>query len=218
MAALVTEHLECLLDCTVDNTTYVLGVFPADRVPLRYSPNSERFSLQTNLDTHTEFHTNRHYCFILNTHRSGAPGEHWLAFFLNHTTHKLEYFDSFGFPLSAYADVYASLDSCQLLPFCVHANNAGMLQSLTSTVCGHYCIAFLFWRAKNVHTDVNYFARFIKASQPSADERDKLIVELLREVTLRHPCCAVQLFGFVSARAPRSSAFSQSCCCYRTHT
>jgi Adenovirus endoprotease len=216
MAALKTEQLECLLDCTVDNTVRVLGVFAADCVPMRYSLNTERLSLRTNTEAHTEFDTNKQYCFILNTHPSSAPGEHWLAFLFNHFTHKLEYFDSFGFALNTYADVYAGLDSCGLLPFCEAANNVGMLQSLTSTVCGHYCVAFLFWRSKNVRTHISYFARFIMSSHTAADRRDKLIVELLREVTLRHPCCAVQLFGFVSSSAPHSSAYSQSCCC-RAH-
>jgi hypothetical protein len=213
MAALVTEQLECLLDCTVDSSVYVVGVFPADRVPLQYSPPTKRFTLQHGLSPHFDFDRYKYYCFILNTHPSSAPGEHWLAFFLNRYTDKLEYFDSFGFQLVAYPDVHAGLNCCELIPLCVPANNVGMLQSLVSTVCGHYCVAFLLWRSRHTRANVGYFARCIKSSYETAHLRDRLIVELLREVTVTHPCCSAQLFGMAGARTSRSLPVSQTCCC-----
>jgi hypothetical protein len=213
MAALLTEQLECLLDCTVHGSVCVVGVFPADRVPLQYSADSKRFTLHNSIRPHADFDKYKYYCFILNTHPSSAPGEHWLAFFFNGHTRKLEYFDSFGFQLVAYPDVHAGLSCRELMPLCSPANNVGMLQSLRSTVCGHYCVAFLFWRSRHIHANAGYFARCIKSSHAVAERRDKLTVELLREVTIRHPCCAVQLFGFASSRTTRSSPVSQTCCC-----
>jgi hypothetical protein len=222
MASLVTEQLECLLDCVIPNSVRVLGVFPANCVPMRRVVQTaaglvQQLALRSNLGTPMERHpsldTAHHYCFILNTHTNREPGEHWLAFFYNGDTHNLEYFDSFGFPLSMYANVKVALDSCNLLSLCVRANSH-MLQAITSTVCGHYCIAFLYWRARNLGTSASNFAHAIMSEYATAEDRDKLIVSRLRAVTFRHPCCAGQLFGHGgSSSASCVTRFSQSCCC-----
>jgi hypothetical protein len=159
MAALTTDQLECLLDCVVESsTTQVLGVFPADCVPVNAIDDCKQRTSSC--------------CFVLNTHPNGAPGEHWLAFFYNSKTRQLEYFDSFGLPLSMFAHVNAALDSHNILPIVTRANKAGMLQSITSTVCGHYCIAFLHWRAKHLSVGVDTFARTLMHKYAESDQRD----------------------------------------------
>ena len=221
MAALTTEQLECLLDCVVANSTRVLGVFPANCIPLRCTTTMvDQHILQSNLATPTERHpqldVTQRYCFVLNTHPSGSPGEHWLAFFFNPTTQKLEYFDSFGFPLSMYAAVNAALDACRLLSICVRANTLGMLQSTTTTVCGHYCVAFIHWRAAHANTSLTTFASHIMSTHTAAEQRDRIIVTSLRTITRKHPCCAAQLDGRSGTQAACASRFSQSCCCRGT--
>lgn len=195
MAALTTEQLDCLLDCTIDNIVQVFGARPADCVPSR-----------------AEVDTKHHSCFILNTHPSNQPGEHWLAFFFNRGTQRLEYFDSFGFPITMYANVNAALEASPWLPVCMSANTTGMLQSLTSTVCGHYCVAFLFWRAKHLNESCERFAQNVKFLHPNAANSDKFIVETLHLITNKHPCCA-SLLSSNHALTHKHTLTSQSCCC-----
>jgi hypothetical protein len=220
MAALTTEQLECLLGCVIPNSVPVLGVFPANCVPLRCVTSTiGRHTVQLNLEVisnrQSQLAPNEHCCFILNTHPSGEPGEHWLAFLFNGHTRKLEFFDSFGFPLEMYSEVNAALLSCQLLPMCVRANSVGMLQSMSSAVCGHFCVAYLYWRVNNMTTAVGSFAHRIMGSHASDVQRDKLVVARLRTLTVSHPCCATQLFNsnIPHSFAQSTTRMSQSCCC-----
>jgi hypothetical protein len=138
MAATTTEQLSCMHHSVVScEGVSVLGVFPADQVPT--------------------IGRSSHCCFILNTEARGHSGEHWLAFFYNHYRDALEYFDSYGMALETYDSMYASLHSCGLIAFCTPANSIGCLQSAMSFVCGHYCIAFLYWRSKNICTTPTHF-------------------------------------------------------------
>ena len=216
MAALRTEQLECLLDCVLPNTVRTLGVFPANCIPLHRDPSSGILSTSSSTECNQEFqpHSNigNHYCFILNTHPKDEPGEHWLAFLFNTNTNRLEYFDSFGFPLSMYTHVYEAMSSCNVLSSCVRVNTLGMLQSTSSTVCGHYCIAELYWRAKHMDASVDRFAHILISTNATPLERDKFVVERLRTITSKHPCCATQLFG-KRAVTDTATRVSQSCCC-----
>ena len=220
MAALTTEQLECLLGCVIPNAVPVLGVFPANCVPLRCVTSTiGEQTMQLNSEVvsnqQSQLVPGEHCCFILNTHPSSAPGEHWLAFLFNAHTRKLEFFDSFGFPLALYSEVYAALQSCQLLPMCIRANSVGMLQSMTSAVCGHFCVAYLYWRARNITATAGNFAQTIMRSHATDTLRDKLVVARLRTLTISHPCCATQLFNSHTFRSPTQPAarVSQSCCC-----
>ena len=127
MAALKTEQLECLLDCVIPNTTRPLGVFPADCIPLRRDASDGILSLSpitaNATGRHPQLELGHDYCFILNTHPNNAPGEHWLAFYFNSNTKKLEYFDSFGFPVSVYEHVHSALSQSDLLRICMRVNS-----------------------------------------------------------------------------------------------
>ena len=149
----------------------------------------------------------------MNTHPKNEPGEHWLAFLFNTNTNKLEYFDSFGFPLSVYTHIHESVISCNMLSTCVRVNTLGMIQSTTSTVCGHYCVAELYWRAKHMNASLDKFAHIVMSTNTAPHERDKFIVERLRTITSKHPCCATQLFG-TQAQIDSATRVSQSCCCH----
>jgi hypothetical protein len=209
-APLTTEQLECLLDCVVADTTRVLGAYPADCIPLRLRYSDIAVTSAKFADIQ---HKNTHCCFIVNTHPSGAPGEHWLAFFLNASTGLVEYFDSFGLPLAAHTHVFAAFESRKLLPACVSANTGQMLQSVNSTVCGQYCVAYLYWRSRHINTPIERFAHTLIAAAPTrAEKRDTLIVARLRAITSKHPCCSMPLFGHhTTSTSPRFT--SQTCCC-----
>jgi hypothetical protein len=216
MAALKTEQLECLLDCVIPNAARPLGVFPANCIPLRRDASAGVLGLRTNIANATERHPplelDHKYGFILNTHPSNAPGEHWLAFFFNSNNKKLEYFDSFGFAISVYEHVHSAMSTCDLLPICVSANTVGMTQSTSSSVCGHFCVAELYWRSKHTSTPAGRFTHVAMSTSASPDTRDKFVVDRLRTITSKHPCCSSQLFGTPSD-SHGVARFSQSCCC-----
>ena len=190
MAALRTEQLECMLKCLMPSSgaMIVLGVFPADRVPLRaYVGADGTRTLHTSVDDKA-LSGNAHYAFILNTHPHDQPGEHWLAFVYNTHTRILEYFDSFGMALPMYVDIYTALDKCNLTILCRPVNGAGMLQSVTSTICGHYCVVFLCWRAKHCTSPPTQFS-LIVAMVGTCDRRDRHIVQVLNTLLSRANCC-----------------------------
>jgi hypothetical protein len=220
MAALTTRQLQCLLDCFVVNTGNVLGVFPANFVPLRCESTETgrvpQLTIQaasvTGAGQKALLGANRSCCFILNTDPSDAPGEHWLAFYYNCNTHKLEYFDSFGFPVATYPYVNEALTVNRLSSICVSANSSGSLQSTQSTVCGHYCVLYLHWRARHVSELPGLFAHSLLSSCIGPEQRDNLVVARLRTLSSRHPCCN-SLLGGSGSRASAAPVISQTCCC-----
>ena len=128
-----------------------------------------------------------------------------------------EYFDPFGLSLALHTHVYAALESNKLLPLWVAASDVRMLQSTSSTVCGHYCVAFLYWRAKDLRARVDVFARVMSVASGSPERRDMLTVARLLAITSSHPCCAARLLGIQRRRddrtSPDNTVESQSCCC-----
>ena len=165
----------------------VLGVMPADQVP--------------------DIDRTKHCCFILNTESRGLPGVHWLAFFFNHRADTLEYFDSYGMTLETYVEVHKSLSAHGLAQLCTPANIMGSLQSDVSLVCGHYCIAFLCWRAKNTTASPTRFSVALAMSYRTSIQRDKHVVKIVRDLLRRGNCCIDML---------ERSDCSQSCTCAAT--
>jgi hypothetical protein len=88
-----------------------------------------------------------HYpvAFIVNTHSSSEPGEHWMALYIPSPTNYAEVFDSYGkgpqfWNVSLHSKVKAiSFNS-------TYITNKRQLQSASSNLCGEYCIAFLTYR------------------------------------------------------------------------
>ena len=80
--------------------------------------------------------------FIINSEPVSSHSGHWLAFYLLSPT-RLEFFDSLSQPLNHYPLVasYFSLFSSIL------CNTTIALQSHKSSLCGEYCIAFLYLRS-----------------------------------------------------------------------
>jgi hypothetical protein len=101
---------------------FTIGVYAADTLPIKYSKPA---------------------AFIANTDEQGKPGTHWVAIFIPKAG-KTEYFDSYG--LSPYVR-----DHLLFLKNENYTYNEKEMQSLTSNVCGHYCLMFLASRM-NGHT------------------------------------------------------------------
>ena len=80
----------------------------------------------------------RPFALVFNTHPSDRPGEHWLAIY-GPRKGRVELFDSFGLPLSFYG-----LESLDL------AHHRYSLQSYSSSLCGHYCILYIYSRSHGI--------------------------------------------------------------------
>jgi hypothetical protein len=111
---------------------FSIGVYAADTLPKKYSKPA---------------------AFIANTDEQGKPGTHWVAIFIPKAG-KSEYFDSYG--LSPFVKSHLSFLNKENWTY-----NKIEMQSLTSNVCGHYCLMFLASRM-NGHTLKSFQSLFTK--------------------------------------------------------
>ena len=185
MAALHTEQLEFLLSHLVHSPgrSEALGVFAADCIPSLRRINA------------------RNTCFILNTDLSHEPGAHWLAFYYDHAKRCLEYFDSFGLPLSFHYNVSRELSKLGLRV--TPMNTRGMLQRLDTTACGYYCILYLHFRALfTAEGAVRQIARLTR----STATRDAKVVSCVHLMMHEHHCLNMPTTSSCSSK-------SQGCKC-----
>ena len=82
---------------------------------------------------------------IANTDRNNKLGQHWVAMFFPDEENKEEFFDSYGLPPNFYTPRFTKF-------LASHPGdterNVGTLQALNSTVCGYYCMFYLFHRSR----------------------------------------------------------------------
>ena len=124
--ALSGAEIDCLASRMLGYTgVHWLGVFAHDQVPKL--DRSQR----------------RPFALVVNTDPSDKPGKHWLAFFApaEPTAAPLEMFDSYGFSPSMHSLAHVAPR--------IYSSSV-TYQSLDSSVCGHYCLFFLFNRAHGV--------------------------------------------------------------------
>ena len=79
----------------------------------------------------------RPWCLILNTDPIDQPGTHWLALYAP-IARNIKLFDSFGFSPTMYS-----------LDFLDPLHSSYSLQSPSTSVCGHYCIVYIYLRSHN---------------------------------------------------------------------
>ena len=77
------------------------------------------------------------WCLILNTDPKDQPGTHWLALY-SPRAGGIELFDLFGLSPIIYS-----------LNFLDPLHLSLSLQSPSSSVCGHYCIVYIYLRSNN---------------------------------------------------------------------
>jgi hypothetical protein len=75
--------------------------------------------------------------FILNTHDSRLPGEHWIVLHFS-ANNSCYYFDSFGEPLQNKFIINIVNKNCKKFYY-----NKKKLQDLYSSKCGEYCVMFV---------------------------------------------------------------------------
>ena len=86
------------------------------------------------------------WCLICNCCPKHLPEKHWLSIF--YENNQLEFFDSFGLPPLYYGSKLDQFVRVQCLQSNNFIFNDCKLQRATSSACGHYCILFLFQRAR----------------------------------------------------------------------
>jgi hypothetical protein len=109
---------------------------------------------------------------IVNTKPFGHEGEHWLAVY--NDGNNVEVFDSLG-----------NLSDKSLIEFHkindkVYVNQTD-IQCTNSSVCGHYCILYLFLRVRDVS-----FKEFLNLLSPVCEISDAFV---LRFITRTFPLC-----------------------------
>lgn len=102
--------------------THFLGVFPSDQIP---SPDY--------------IHAHTPCAFIANVDQYGSPGSHWVAIYIP-LPHRIEFFDSYARHPADFGFQFPK--DCQI------THNLRQVQSFNSTVCGEYCIYFLYFRSR----------------------------------------------------------------------
>jgi len=113
-------QLRRILHCTNVGSKFTVGVYAADKLP---------------------YPVKKPAALIANTDIEGQPGEHWVAFFVP-VRGQPEYFDSYGMP--SYTPDHMEFMS----KYKTWKSNTKTLQSLTSKVCGQYCLTFLITRMR----------------------------------------------------------------------
>ena len=99
---------------------HYLGVFPANKIPNYMPPNS---------------------CAIINNKNHYEMGEHWIALHMNRND-VLEFYDSYGMNANFYK-LTRKLPRHRRILY-----NKRHLQHLLSTVCGYYCLHFLYYKTR----------------------------------------------------------------------
>ena len=133
-----TREIEYILRKNRKTASVFLGAVPSDGIP-----DASIFP----------------YAVVINTEPHDDRGRHWVAVFVE-SKDRVEYFDSYGgLPNSNIATF--------LLRFPHLLRHTDSFQSLSSKVCGHYCIFFLIKRCSR-----RSFAQIVstlKAQRPRTD-------------------------------------------------
>ena len=106
---------------------------------------------------------------ICNTDPASQPGEHWICIYVDHYGVG-EYFDSFGLP-----PLFKEFKK-YLTEYCVSwIFNDKTIQSITSNVCGLYCMYYLIMRSKGFT-----MRELMKVFSDDCVSNDKIVVELFK--------------------------------------
>jgi hypothetical protein len=147
-----TVQIESALGQDPAVSPHFLGVFPCDKLP----------------------QPTKYPCAVVaNTDPAGAKGEHWVAFYIADDG-TVEYFDSFGMP-PLNCDLFSYFESSGKK----YKFNDVQLQGISSTACGHYCIAFLARRVRGQSLD-DIVHKFFKGGK-TPGQNDKRIEQLVTD-------------------------------------
>lgn len=123
-----------------------VGVYAADRLPLKIPKLS---------------------AIVVNTDPHNLSGLHWIALFKD-SNGQLEYFDSYGqMPLIHHHIKFIKRNSKH------YVYNRKCLQNYHSSVCGLYCLCYLYFRSYKYS-----MSHFVDIFSSNLDQNDDLVVKL----------------------------------------
>ena len=148
----------------------ILGVFPSDLIPFSHFLSSSRESS---------------LCCIANTDPSTKPGTHWVAFYRDlQNDSPLEFFDSYGQSPLSYGFFSGNSKFPKDLPL---SFNNTILQSLTSNVCGQYCLLFIHLRINSEQSKpLSFVVNKMLNLAPNSHLRDKCVAHLISALSRSH--------------------------------
>jgi hypothetical protein len=122
--------------------------------------------------------TSNNFCIVVNIQDSHKPGMHWVSFFKTKYQKYVEFFDSYGLPVTFY--------NSHLKQFVKRYGgfiryNQTQLQSNHSKVCGQYCLFMLLHRSRNISFD-NILGMFSK----NKNKNDKKVQKFVNKFKIPH--------------------------------
>ena len=155
---------------------HTVGVYPSDMIPQTWQKPT---------------------AFVFNTDNSKRPGAHWVAVYVDEKSNGY-FFDSYG--VSAYVPEHVNRmrKNCKTIKY-----NDLQLQSESSTVCGQFCIMFLYFMACGIGAK-NFFDLF------GADlkKNDKIAREFAKNL---QRCKKIKCDAIVGDGQTHVSLLPQSC-------
>lgn len=127
------------------------GVYASDCLPVIIPPLS---AIVVNTDPHTH------------------KGTHWVAFFRD-VHGRLEYFDSYG----NQPTVYDHIRFIRRNISCCYFYNPNTLQSIDSSVCGLYCLSYLYFRSLGFQMN-----DFTSLFSDNVNRNDSLVVMIFKHL------------------------------------
>ena len=131
------------------------GVYPSDKLPASVSQYPA--------------------LYIANVDKSDKLGSHWVAFYFT-KEQEGEFFDSYGAPPSKYSGTFTTFlnNNSDQWTF-----NTVTLQSISSKVCGHYCLHFSLYRSRHISmsTIVHRFSK-------NTSKNDSLVKRFIENIFL----------------------------------
>lgn len=113
------------------------------------------------------------YCFVANTDPSSESGTHWIAVYCS-SPNSFEFFDSHGIEPEVHGFSF---------PNCTFSST--QLQSYRSSVCGHYCVYYLYYRSRG-KTLSQIISKFLKNNYSWNDHQVSRFVHRLARFSHSH--------------------------------
>lgn len=107
--------------------------------------------------------------FIVNTDKQNAPGQHWVAIYVD-AKGNCEYFDSFGLP----PFIPDHLNFMRKHSKHSVTSNKMSLQGFESSVCGHYACMYILGKACNI--SLNTFVKSMNVGTPYDNDAHIIIL------------------------------------------
>ena len=103
-------------------------------------------------------------CLIANTDTLGSPGKHWVAMYKE--GNMFEFFDSYG--RKAFPNDFISTN--------IYAYNSKVLQNPLTSVCGEYCLYYLYYRSRGESQD-----SIIETLLSSSEDADTIVRDFVEQ-------------------------------------